>query len=79
MAGRPEEDVIMHAVRIHQFGDESVLRCEEMPEPQPGLGQVRVAVQAASINRGDLARRAGTYPGADLAREVSAGHGDMRC
>jgi len=53
----------MHAVRIHQFGDESALRCEEMPEPQPGLGQVRVAVQAASINRGDLARRAGTYPG----------------
>ena len=53
----------MLAVRIHQFGDESVLRCEEMPEPQPGLGQVRVAVKAASINRGDLARRAGTYPG----------------
>jgi len=53
----------MQAVRIHQFGDESVLRHEEIPEPQPGLGQVRVAVKAASINRGDLARRAGTYPG----------------
>ena len=53
----------MHAVRIHQFGDDSVLRHEEMPEPQPGLGQVRVAVKAASVNRGDLARRNGTYPG----------------
>jgi tumor protein p53-inducible protein 3 len=53
----------MHAVRIHQFGDESVLRYEEMPDPQPGVGQVRVAVKAASINRGDLARRVGTYPG----------------
>jgi NADPH2:quinone reductase len=53
----------MHAVRIHQFGDESVLRYEEMPDPQPGPGQVRVAVRAASINRGDLARRAGSYPG----------------
>ncbi len=53
----------MHAVRIHQFGDESVLRYEEVPDPQPGPGQVRVAVQAASINRGDLARRAGSYPG----------------
>ena len=53
----------MHAVRIHQFGDDSVLRYEEVPDPQPGPGEVRVAVQAASINRGDLARRSGTYPG----------------
>ena len=53
----------MHAVRIHQFGDDSVLRYEEVPDPQPGSGEVRVAVQAASINRGDLARRSGTYPG----------------
>jgi NADPH2:quinone reductase len=61
--GDQKEDAIMHTVRIHQFGDEGVLRHEEMPDPQPGLGQVRVAVKAASINRGDLARRAGTYPG----------------
>jgi NADPH2:quinone reductase len=53
----------MHTMRIHQFGDESVLRYEQVPDPQPGLGQVRVAVKAASINHGDLARRAGTYPG----------------
>ena len=53
----------MHAVRIHQFGDESVLRYEQVPDPEPGPGQVRVAVRAASINRGDLARRSGTYPG----------------
>ncbi len=53
----------MHAVRIHQFGDDSVLRYEEVPDPQPGPGEVRVAVSAASINHGDLARRSGTYPG----------------
>ena len=53
----------MHAVRIHQFGDDSVLRYEEVPNPEPGPGEVRVAVKAASINRGDLARRSGTYPG----------------
>jgi NADPH2:quinone reductase len=53
----------MHAVRIHQFGDNSVLRYEEVPDPHPGPGEVRVAVRAASINRGDLARRSGTYPG----------------
>jgi len=53
----------MRAVRIHQFGDESVLRYEEVPDPQPGPGEVRVAVKAVSINHGDLARRNGTYPG----------------
>ncbi len=53
----------MHAVRIHQFGDESVLRYEEVPDPQAGVGEVRIAVRAASINHGDLARRSGTYPG----------------
>src|SRR5947208_3214438 len=49
----------MHAVRIHQFGDESVLRYEEFPEPEPGPGEVRVAVRAASINHGDLASGVG--------------------
>jgi len=53
----------MHAVRIHQFGDHSVLRYEEVPDPHPGAGEVCVAVKAASINRGDLARRCGNYPG----------------
>jgi NADPH2:quinone reductase len=53
----------MRAVRIHQFGNEGVLRYEEVPDPQPGPGQVRIAVRAASVNHGDLARRDGSYPG----------------
>jgi NADPH2:quinone reductase len=53
----------MWAVRIHQFGDEGVLRYEQVPDPQVGPGQVCVAVKAASVNRGDLARRTGAYPG----------------
>jgi NADPH:quinone reductase len=58
-----KEELAMHAVRIHRFGDDSVLRYEEVPDPHPGAGEVRVAVKAASINHGDLARRDGTYPG----------------
>lgn len=53
----------MYAVRIHRFGDEGVLRYEQVPDPQPAAAQVRIAVRAASINRGDLARRNGEYPG----------------
>ncbi len=53
----------MKAVRIHQFGDAGVLRYEEVADPLPGPGQVCVAVHATSINHGDLARRAGNYPG----------------
>jgi NADPH2:quinone reductase len=53
----------MHAVRIHRFGDANVLRYEEVPDLKPQPGEVRVAVKAASINHGDLARRHGNYPG----------------
>ncbi|HUI28354.1 MAG TPA: NADPH:quinone oxidoreductase family protein [Candidatus Kryptonia bacterium] len=53
----------MRAVQIHRFGDDSVLRYEEVPDLTPGPDEVRVAVKAASINRGDLARRHGNYPG----------------
>ena len=53
----------MKAILIHEFGDESVLRYEEVPGPQPGSREVLVRVKAASLNRGDLARRAGTYGG----------------
>lgn len=53
----------MRAVRVHEHGDESVLRYEEVPDPEPAPRRVVIRVQAASINRGDLARRAGTYGG----------------
>ncbi|MBI2855518.1 MAG: zinc-binding dehydrogenase [Chloroflexi bacterium] len=49
----------MKAVRIHEFGDEGVLRYEDVPDPSIGSKDVLVQVRAASINRGDLGRRAG--------------------
>jgi len=39
-----------------------VLRVEERPTPQPGPGQVRIAVEAAGLNYSDLLARMGLYP-----------------
>lgn len=49
----------MKAVRIHEFGDESVLLYEDAPDPVPGPGQVLIRIRAAALNRGDLSRRRG--------------------
>lgn len=40
----------MKALMYHSFGHPDVLRWEDAPDPRPGAGQVRIAVQAASLN-----------------------------
>ncbi|KRB72817.1 oxidoreductase [Nocardioides sp. Root190] len=50
----------MKAIRHHEFGPASVLRLEELPDPEPGPGQVRVAVEAAGVHLIDTSIRAGT-------------------
>ena len=49
----------MRAVRFHEFGDPHVLTVEDAPEPHAGPGQIRIRVQAASVNPVDLKIRAG--------------------
>ncbi|NUS10599.1 MAG: NADP-dependent oxidoreductase [Streptomyces sp.] len=49
----------MRAVVVREFGGPEALEVVEQPVPEPGPGQVRVAVQAASVNPVDLAVRAG--------------------
>lgn len=49
----------MRAVRFHEFGDPQVLTVEDAPEPHAGPGEVRIRVQAASVNPFDLKIRAG--------------------
>ena len=52
----------MKAIRIHQFGSTSdVLQYEEVPIPEPGPDEFLVKVEAASLNRADLALRKGAY------------------
>src|SRR5690349_7120598 len=40
----------MRAVRFDHYGDVDVLDVLEVDQPEPGVGQVRVAVRAAGIN-----------------------------
>lgn len=49
----------MLAVRIHAYGDASVLRLDEIPVPAPGPGEVLVKVVAASVNPVDWKIREG--------------------
>lgn len=54
----------MKAVRVHEYGDENVLRYEDAPEPVAAEGAVLIRVRASALNRGDLGRRGGLFPGA---------------
>ena len=49
----------MKAVRIHEDGGPEVLRVEEIPDPEPGPGEVLVALRAAALNHLDVWVRKG--------------------
>ncbi|MDQ0684613.1 NADPH2:quinone reductase [Streptomyces achromogenes] len=74
----------MHAIRLHAFGPAENLRHEEVDDPVPGPGQVRIAVEAAGVHLLDTALRQGiqgpaplpaalpTIPGREVAGVVDA-------
>ncbi|WP_426502986.1 NAD(P)H-binding protein [Dactylosporangium sp. McL0621] len=49
----------MKAARIHEHGDASVIRYEEVPRPVPGPGDVLIRVAATSFNPSETAQRSG--------------------
>jgi NADPH:quinone reductase-like Zn-dependent oxidoreductase len=53
----------MKAVRFHDFGDPDVLRYEDVAQPVPGAGEVRIRVAATSFNGVDANIRAGNMRG----------------
>ena len=63
----------MKAIRVHEYGNETVLRYEDVADPAIGPDGVLIRVRAASINRGDLSRRAGTNATAPLAEPLIIG------
>lgn len=74
----------MRAVGVPRFGGPEVLEVIERELPQPGAGEVRVRVGAATVNPTDIGLRAGTFaeryagleppfiPGMELAGEIDA-------
>lgn len=49
----------MRAVRLSRFGDPDVLEVVTLPVPEPGPGEVRINVDAATVNPTDLLTRSG--------------------
>lgn len=72
----------MKALRFSAFGPPSVLRIEEIPVPEPGVGESLIRVKAAAINPSDYKNVGGHFknttlprtPGRDFAGIVIKGH-----
>jgi NADPH:quinone reductase-like Zn-dependent oxidoreductase len=73
----------MKAVRFHEYGAPEVLRYEDVRQPVPGAGEVRIRVAATTFNGVDANIRAGNMrgpipvvlphiPGVDVAGTVDA-------
>ena len=71
----------MRALVCSEYGGLDSLSIEEVPEPQPGPGEVRIAVRAAGVNFPDLLAIRGQYqirseppfvPGMELSGVVDA-------
>ena len=71
----------MRAVLCERWGEPEVLRLGEIEAPEPGAGEVRLAVHAAGVNFADILMVAGTYqekppfpftPGMEVAGVVEA-------
>lgn len=71
----------MRAISVSAPGGPDRLHLTELPEPQPGPGEVLIRVRAAGVNRADLLQREGRYPpppgaspllGLEVAGEIAA-------
>lgn len=70
----------MRAALFHEFGGPEVVRIDEVPDPVPGPGQVRIRVEGSALNHLDLWVRRGlpiktTMPhigGSDIAGVVDS-------
>jgi NADPH:quinone reductase len=72
----------VRAIRITEFGGPEVLALAEVPEPEPGPGQVLVNISRAGINYADTHQAENSYlsrttlpliPGAEIAGQTADG------
>jgi NADPH:quinone reductase-like Zn-dependent oxidoreductase len=54
----------MKAMRLHEIEGPEILVYEEVPEPEPGPGEIVVRLHNAALNRRDVFVTRGQYPGA---------------
>lgn len=52
----------MKAVRFHEYGGPDVLLYQDVPLPEPGVGQARVRMEYIGVNFIDTYQRTGLYP-----------------
>lgn len=52
----------MYAIVAREPGGPDVLEWTEVPDPQPGPGEVLIDIAASAVNRADLLQRQGLYP-----------------
>src|SRR6266545_1049933 len=57
----------MRAIRLHEFGPAENLSYEEIPDPLPAPGQVRIRVEAAGAHLVDTVLRSGQYQGGPMS------------
>jgi putative PIG3 family NAD(P)H quinone oxidoreductase len=52
----------MYAMTLPSFGGPEALVWAEVPDPQPGPGEVLIEIAASAVNRADILQRQGFYP-----------------
>ncbi len=71
----------MRAWRVHEWGEPESMRLDDVPEPTPGPGEIRIRNRAAALNFFDILQIRGKYqikppfpfvPGAEVAGVVDA-------
>jgi putative PIG3 family NAD(P)H quinone oxidoreductase len=60
----------MRAVVLEEHGGLEVLQIRDVPDPEPGPEEVRVALVASAVNRADVLQRMGFYPGPPMEHEI---------
>ena len=77
----------MRALRCHELNGPPGLRLDEIDEPEPGPGEIKIAVDACGINFPDFLMTLGKYqarpplpfaPGAEIAGRVAALGSDVQ-